>query len=162
MIRPALFAAMLCLLPVVPTALAEDDHDHEASIGSLTVVHPWARAAAAGGETLVFFEIDNDGEAVQLAGAETAVAAGVEIVGATLGNDGMLTYQSVGAVQIASGHFALEPDGLGLRLSGLTQDLAQGDEFELEVRFGSGEHLDLHVEVEAADATAHSHAGHSH
>tara|TARA_R110002020_G_scaffold34324_2_gene104474 strand:- start:12111 stop:12599 length:489 start_codon:yes stop_codon:yes gene_type:complete len=162
MIRPGLYAALLCLLPVIPTALAQDEHDHEASIGSLTIVHPWARAAAAGEDTLVFLEIDNDGAAVQLAGAETGIASSVEIVGAALGADGKMIYQSVGAVQIAPGHFALEPDGLGLRLTGLSQDLVAGDEFELEVMFGNGDHLDLHVEVEAADATAHSHAGHSH
>ena len=160
MLRPAL-VALLCLLPLQPV-LAEDEHDHVASVGSLSVVHPWARAAAAGGDTLVFFEIDNGGAAVQLAGAATAVAAGVEIVGATLGNDGTLTYQSVGPVQIAPGHFALEPEGLGLRLSGLTQALVQGDDFALTVNFGTGAPLDLHVEVEAADAKAHSHAGHSH
>ena len=162
MIRPVLCAALFCLLPVVPAALAQDEYDHEARIGNLTIVHPWARATAAGGDTLVFMEIDNDGEAVQLAGAATAIATSVEIVGAALGADGKMTYRTVGAVQIAPGHFALEPDGLGLRLSGLSQDLVAGDEFELEVMFGNGEHLDLHVEVEAADANAHSHAGHSH
>lgn len=162
MIRPAFLIALLYVLPVMPAALAQDEHDHEASIGNLTIVHPWARAAKAGEDTLVFFEIENAGAAVDLTGAETAVAASVVLIGATLGGDGALAYQDVGSVQIAAGHFALEPDGLGLRLAGLTQDLLQGEDFELEVRFGNGDHLDLHVEIEAADATQHSHAGHSH
>ena len=60
------------------------------------------------------------------------------------------------------GEFALEPEGLGFRLVGLTQDLVQGAEFELELEFADGSQVHLHVEIEAADATQHSHAGHSH
>lgn len=160
MIRQTLLAAMLLALPLVP-AFAED-HDHETSVGAITVVHPWARAASAGAATMVYFEIENAGEAVQLSGAESDVAATVELVGATLASDGTASHQPVGSVQIAPGHFELEPAGLGFLLTGLMQDLVQGEHFELEVEFGNGDHLHLHVAIEAADATQHSHAGHSH
>lgn len=160
MIRHSLLAVLLTLPMAVP-AIAQD-HDHEASAGNLTIVHPWARAASAGGETMVFFEIENAGAAVDLTGAETAVATSVELVGAALGADANQTVQPVGAVSIASGDFVLEPNGLGFLLTGLTQDLVQGEDFELEVEFADGTHIHAHVEIEAADATQHSHAGHAH
>lgn len=162
MIRQSLLA-MLFALPLAMPVLAQDhDHEHEASEGNLTIVHPWARAASAGGESMVFFEIENAGEAVELTGAETEIAASVELVGAALGTDANQTWQPVGAVSVAAGDFVLEPSGLGFRLTGLTQDLVQGEDFEMEVEFGDGTHIHVHVEIEAADATQHSHAGHSH
>lgn len=162
MIRPFILATLIALPLAMPVAAQDHDDDHEASAGNLTVVHPWARAASAGGESLVFFEIENAGEAVELTGAETAVATSVELVGAALGADADQTWQPVGAVSIASGDFVLEPNGLGFLLTGLTQDLVQGEDFEMEVEFSDGTHIHMHVEIEAADATQHSHAGHSH
>lgn len=152
-------AAILLLGSTLP-GLAED-HDHEVSVGAITVVHPWARAAKAGGDTLVFMEILNSGAADTLESASTPVAGEVSIVGATL-SDGESAYQNVGAIDIAPGDFDLDPSGLGLLLSGLTQDLAQGGDFELTLHFASQGDVTMHVEVEAADAKQHSHAGHSH
>ena len=137
-----------------------DDH-HVAHLGDLEVVHAWARAAAVGAETTVFFEVENGGAPVTLEGAETEAAAAVEIVGAQMGTDTTMTLVPVGAVDLPTGHFDFDPAGLGLRLTGLTQDLVQGEEFELELMLG-GNHLHVHVAIEAANATQHSHAGHSH
>lgn len=152
-------AAVLLSGSVLP-ALAQD-HAHEVSAGAITLVHPWARAAKAGADTLVFMEIVNEGAADKLESASTAAAASVSIVGATL-SDGEASYQDVGAVDIPAGDFDLDPNGLGLLLTGLTQDLEQGGDFELTVHFATAGDVTVHVEIEAADATQHSHAGHSH
>ena len=166
MFHRALVLTSLLMLPLAAPSFAHDaghDHgDHEVSAGALTVVHPWARAAKAGEASMVFFEMKNAGDPVQLVGAETELAESVELVGAMPNAEGAMDYQAVGPVTIAPGAFALEPQGLGLRLNGLTSDLVKGEDFELEVEFADGTHVHLHVEVEAADATQHSHAGHSH
>jgi periplasmic copper chaperone A len=144
------------------STVGAEEHDHETRVGSLTVTHPWTRAAGAGNDTVVFLELSNAGDRVTLMGAESEVAERVDIVGAELGTDGEQGYQAVGAVDVPSGDFDFDPGGLGLLLSGLRQDLAEGDTFELELQFSTGEHAHIHVEVQSADAVAHSHAGHSH
>ena len=163
--RALILATVLVLPLALPVVAQEAPHahdEHEASAGALTLVHAWTRAAGAGEDSMVFFEIENAGAAVQLTSASTDVASRGELVGATMSAEAALAYLPVGAVIIAPGDFALEPTGLGLRLVGLTEDLVQGDEFELEVAFSDGTEVHLHVEIEAADATQHSHAGHSH
>jgi copper(I)-binding protein len=55
----------------------------------------------------------------------------------------------------------LAPQGVALRLDGLSRDLAEGDSFNVTVSFAQSD-VALTVEVEAADATQHSHAGHAH
>lgn len=160
LLRPLL----LPLLLLVSTPGFSQDHahdDHEASLGGVTVIHAWTRAAAPGEDAVVFFEIENAGEPVMLTGAEATNAASVEVVGATMGADGAMTYQPIGEFQLPGGEFDFDPNGLGLRLNGLTTELMQGDHFALHLLIGDGE-LEISVEVEAADAVAHSHAGHSH
>jgi copper(I)-binding protein len=143
-------------------AVAQEHADeHEVSVGDITIVHPWARAAAAGADTLVFFEIENTGAPDKLTGAATEVAGSVEIVGATM-TGGESGWQLVGPVDVSAGDFDFDPNGLGLQLKGLTQELAQGGEFELALTFEHAGEVHVHVEVERADATQHSHAGHSH
>jgi periplasmic copper chaperone A len=158
-----LSVALLAGLAVPATSQEHDhgDEDHEASLGAVTVSHAWTRAVSAGGDAVVFFELENGGEPMVLSGAEAENAASVEIVGADMAADGTVTYQPVGSFTIPAGEFALDPDGLGLRLNGLTEALAQGEHFHMHLLLGGGE-LEISVDVEAADATAHSHAGHAH
>jgi periplasmic copper chaperone A len=147
-----------------PAISQEHDHgddDHEASLGDVSVIHAWTRAASAGGDAVVFFEIENGGEPVVLSGAEAENAATVEIVGADMAADGAVTYLPVGSFTIPVGEFAFDPDGLGIRLNGLTEALEQGEHFHMHLLLDEGE-LEITVDVEAADATAHSHAGHAH
>lgn len=154
----ALSAALIA--PAAAQGNGHDDH-HAASAGAITIVHPWARAAHQGETSLVFFEIENAGETDRLLGAETEIADTVEIVGIVLsGTD--VTYQVIEGIDIAAGDFDFDPKGLGLLLSGLKQDLVQGEEFDLELHFEKAGHVHLHVEIEAENASQHSHAGHAH
>ncbi|WP_051960371.1 copper chaperone PCu(A)C [Devosia riboflavina] len=159
-LRP--FVLPLLLLTSAP-ALAQDHahDDHEASLGAITVIHAWTRATAEGGDAVVFFEIENAGDPVVLNGAEAEIAGSVEVVGATMGADGAMAYQPVGEFQLPGGGVDFDPNGLGLRLNDLTVELKEGDHFPLHLLLGDGE-LEISVEVEASDAMAHSHAGHSH
>ncbi|MGB0659999.1 MAG: copper chaperone PCu(A)C [Mangrovicoccus sp.] len=144
----------------------DDDHDdhgdeHSAELGGIHALHAWARATE---EKIgfVFVEIENEGDAeVILTGAETEIAESVELVGFTLQN-GTGVYQPIPAMPIAAGtHLELEPEGLAFRLTGLSTHLEQGEEFEIEFEFSTG-HMEMHVQIEAANASQHSHAGHQH
>jgi copper(I)-binding protein len=139
-----------------------DDHDdHAAGAGDLTITHPWARATAAGGTTMVFLEVVNEGETDTLEGAQAAIAEAITIVGFSM-VDGRQSYEEVGPVEIDRGAFDFDPFGLALELSGLQQALNQGDRFPLVLDFANAGPVEVMVEVEAANATEHSHAGHSH
>ena len=56
----------------------------------------------------------------------------------------------------------LVPTGLYLALDGLTEPLHQGESFEMHVEIEPLGEIESVVEVEAANAKQHSHAGHAH
>ena len=139
----------------------EEEAHHLAEIDGVRALHAWTRAT--GEDTaLVFVTIENKGEAeVKLEGAESAAAKTAELVGFQL-KDGEPTYVALPFVSVKPGRkLVLQPQGLAIRLVGLAQPLEKGDELEVEFEFDTG-HLEMHVQVEAADATQHSHAGHQH
>ena len=136
----------------------EDEHDeHVFAAGAITIDHPWARAAAAGSDTLAFFETENEGGPDILLSASTTIAASVEIVGLALTGD-TIDMVPVGPIEIPTGTFELDPGGLALALRGLTADLAEGTEFELTLVFAEAGEVTVHVAVETADAMTHGHA----
>ena len=164
MLRALGLAAMISLLLASTASAEEHGHEEERHVfaaGGIEIIHPWARAAAAGEETLVFFELHNEGQPDRLAGARTDVAEDVHIVGLTLGAEGG-EVQEVGVVDIPAGAFAFDPGGLALELHSLTQTLEQGGHFDLVLQFEGAGAVEIEVAVEAAGATQHSHAGHSH
>lgn len=155
-IRPSLAVLALCVL-----TMGAHGQEHVFRANGISIEHPWARAAAAGGETLVFMDIDNEGAADTLTGGISDAAGDVHIVGITLSN-GETGVQEVGAIAVPAGHFHLDPGGLALELHGLTRELKQGEHFDLTVTFANAGPIAIEVEVQAADAKQHSHAGHSH
>ena len=163
MIRPLTLAVLLATI-AVPVAIAQDDHGHGEHVfaaNGIEIVHPWARTAAAGDETFVFFDLHNDGAADRLVGASSTTAGDIHIVGLSIGADGA-TVQEVGAIDIPEGEFAFDPGGLALELHGLTAALEQGGHLDLVLEFANAGPIEIEVAVEAADAGQHSHAGHSH
>jgi copper(I)-binding protein len=160
MLHRIAFAAALALAPF-PSVAGEGHDDHLSTLDGLRAVHAWSRATD-GDIAFVFVEIENEGDApVAIQGGETAMAETVELVGFAL-SDGQETYTPVAAVPVGAGReLHLEPDGLALRLTGLTGPLEEGSEFDLDLVTSIGT-MELHVEVEAADATQHGHAGHNH
>lgn len=149
----------------------EEDHAHEdeaasddahlTTMGDVRLLHGWTRAT--GGDTaLVFVEIENTGDTpVTLTGGTADLADSAVLVGFTL-EDGTPVYPELPALPVAPGtEMVLAPQGVALRLDGLSRELAEGDSFDLTLAFSEAE-VELTVEVEAADATQHSHAGHAH
>lgn len=159
--------ALALLLALTLPAAAQETHDaHEAadhlSVGAgVRVVHAWTRATS-GREALIFAEIENESAAeFRLEGAEAEIATGAGLVGLAVRN-GAITLEPLPAVPIPAGReMHLAPDGLAVRLEGLAHPLAEGEEFLIHLHFSTGE-VPVHVAVESADATRHSHAGHAH
>ncbi len=151
-----LVASVWVLTPVH----AEED-EHVATVGDIRIVHPWARAAAAGSDTLVFMDIENKGATDRMLSVETGKAGNAEIAGITM-KDGNTTTTPLGTVDVGSGETMLDPGGMAIVLHDLTEDLVKGEDFQLTVRFEKSGAVELDVEIEAADATQHSHAGHAH
>lgn len=111
---------------------------------------------------LLFVEIENGlGEEVRLVGGHTGIAGSVDPVGFRM-KDGEADYAILPGVPVKSGKgLALPPNGLALRLNGFKQAFTRGEEFDVEIEFDSG-HVEMHAQVETADAARHSHAGHQH
>jgi len=140
----------------------EDDHSHhEATVDGVRTVHAWIQATS-GTSALLFVEIQNKSDKdVKITGGETDIAESVDLVGFQL-KDGETDFVALPSVPVKSGkELVLAPNGLALRLNGLKQSFKKGDEFEIEIEFDFG-HIEMHAQVEAANAKQHSHAGHQH
>jgi copper(I)-binding protein len=147
---------------------AEDDHGHEEDeaahafeAGGIKVVHPWMNATLAS-EALIFMEIENAGtESVTILGAEVSFADTAELVGFLMvGGEG--SYEPLPGVPVAPERkLDLAPNALAIRASGLTASFTEGDAAEITLLTSAGP-VPVTVEVEAEDATQHSHASHAH
>ncbi|WP_269585689.1 copper chaperone PCu(A)C [Roseibium sp. Sym1] len=139
----------------------QEHPDHKGGANGVTALHAWI-PATSDKEALLFVEIENGSDAVvRFLGAETEMADMVELVGFQM-TDGEAAYVPLPSVPVKPGKdLVLAPNGLALRLTGLKQAFEKGDTFEIELEFDFG-HVDMPVQVEAANATRHSHAGHQH
>ena len=139
---------------------ADDDHVAAAPFG-LVALHPWTRATAAR-EALVFVELENGAAGpVTLTGARSPAATSAGIVAFRL-VDGVAAYAPIASLPLDPGaEITLAPFGLAIRLEGLSAPLTRGARLPVTLLTDAGA-LDFVAEVEAADARAHSHAGHSH
>ncbi|MAS08281.1 MAG: hypothetical protein CL534_26805 [Ahrensia sp.] len=162
----AVLTASVCLFqPALVTAALAEDHDdhshHEGGMDGVRTVHAWAQATT-GKSAFVFVDIENNSDRdIAITGGESEIAASVELVGFQL-KDGEPDYVVLPPVPIKAGtEMTLAPDGLALRLNGLTTPLLQGAEHEIEIEFDFG-HIEMFFQVEAADARHHSHVGHQH
>jgi len=155
-------ACLLSLLLIAAApALAETHDDHVAEAEGLRVLHAWTPATAKGADALVYMEVENTSAAeVMLTGGE-AEGAALELVGFSYGAAGEAWTVLPGLPIPARADVDLEPKVLALRWSSVPMDLVPGAELEIEVEVG-GHHLHAHVEIGAAGATGHSHAGHNH
>ena len=151
----------LPLIFVSSFALAEDSKHLSAKDG-VEVLHAWVPATSHD-HGRIYMEIANEGAAdVVLVKASSDIADEIVLVALDYTADGAKE-KALGAFPIkANAEIDLTPDGLFLEVDGLNKPLNEGDEFEIRLVFDPIGALDVHVEVEAADATQHSHAGHSH
>ena len=155
--RYLLLGAVLIAAP----ACAEDDK-HLVEVEGVEILHAWAQASD-GPDGRVFVEIENEGDVpiVLLGGEAPDVAGSVALMGASIKAGGAPS--PVAEMPIEPGnHIDLVPDGLYLALSDLKTPLTEGEEFEMHLLLEPHGEVEIHVEIEAANATQHSHAGHNH
>ncbi|WP_412504322.1 copper chaperone PCu(A)C [Roseovarius sp. SYSU LYC5161] len=137
------------------------DTDHLSTMGDLRLLHGWTRATTDD-TALIFVEIKNTGETpVTLTGGAADLAESAALVGFTL-EDGTPVYPELPALPVAPAtEMVLAPQGVALRLDGLSRALAEGESFDVTLAFAEAE-VAVTVDVEAADASQHGHAGHAH
>ena len=162
LIAVTLFTGLAAQVAFADSSTTGGTHDdHVSTIGDVRLLHGWTRATRDD-TALVFVEIENAGQVpVTLTGGSASFAETDSLVGFA-NVDGEPTYQNLAALPIAPGtEMVLSPQGVALQLAGLSDDLIEGESFEMTLSFAEAEVV-LTVEVEAADALQHSHAGHAH
>ncbi len=155
-------AALLTATSLSPALAAEDEHsDHLSELDGVEVLHAWARATD-GDEAFVYMEITNTrADEVMLVGGESEIAEEVHLMAIDYVSGGKMVELEELPIP-AGGETVLSPEGVFLELHGLMNTLSEGDEFEMHVELAPLGEVEIHVEVEAADAENHSHAGHNH
>lgn len=154
----ALLIAVLLPLPI----LAQDDEAHLAEVEGVRVLHAWTNAGD-GDTAQVYMEIENTGdEASNLASASAEGAEMVTFVASPVRAEGGVPETLDGILLPPGVETVLEPRGLYVLLHDVAAPRAEGDELEMTLTFEPQGEVEVHVQVEAADATEHSHAGHSH
>jgi copper(I)-binding protein len=118
--------------------------------GELAAIDAWARPGTAGGNSAVYFTIDNPtGEADTLLSAAGDIAGQVELHLSKASSDGVMTMEQQMSVPVTgSSTVIFAPGGLHVMLIGLRQDLKVGDTFPLRLRFEKAGEITLTVSVE--------------
>jgi len=118
-------------------------------ISGITVSDAWAHPGAEGGNSAVYFVIENSSDqADALIKAEAKVAESVEVHESKMDSNGMVKKQKrdrVSAPKNANTPF--QPGGLHVMLVNLTQDLNVGDHFNLTLSFEQAGQVQVDAEV---------------
>ena len=115
----------------------------------LTLQSAWARPGLTGGNSAVYFEIQNPfAEEDLLLKAECTAAASTELHMSMMDASGNMMMQPQENVPIpAQGQVSFKPGGLHVMLIGLTQDLNAGDTLALTLTFQNAGTLQLEVPI---------------
>lgn len=153
---------VLTLLAATPAFSEAHNHgSHLAEVEGLRVLHVWTAATPAGSDALIYMEIENTSASEAMLTGGEAQDHALELVGFTYTAAGD-TWTVLPSLPVPAGaELHLEPKVLALRWSDIPASLEEGADVDIEIEI-SGYHLAAEVEVGAANATAHSHAGHNH
>lgn len=114
--------------------------------GTLQVKDAWARPGLAGGNSAVFFVIDNP------VGDDTLISVSSDVAGAvelhkTVMEGGVMQMFQQRSVPAPKGKTIFKPGGLHVMLIGLERDLSVGDSFDVTLNFEMAGERTLTVEV---------------
>lgn len=139
--------AALLFLPFFHSAA----HAQGAMAGDLHITDAWARASVVQNGA-AYLTIENRGAtAERLVAVETAVAASPQIHEHQMEDGVMRMGQVEGGIEIPPGEsVTLRPGGYHLMLIGLKRRLAEGDSFEITLRFEGAGAVTVTVPVLAA------------
>jgi len=140
--KPLPIALLLALAAAAPAALAAS--------GSMEVVRPWSRPAAAGTNGVGYMVVVNHGHAADaLEKVESPIAARVEMHASSMAG-GIMTMRRMDRIPIpAGGRVTFGPGAYHLMLVGLTRTLKAGDEAPVTLRFASGAKVAARLAVTA-------------
>jgi copper(I)-binding protein len=117
--------------------------------GSLVVEDAWARPGNVGGNSAVYFVIDNpESQDDTLLDASTGIARQVELHRSTLSDDSTMSMHHQETIPVpARDRIVFEPGGLHAMLVDLSVDLKAGDTFPFTLRFQTAGEIELEVAV---------------
>jgi copper(I)-binding protein len=118
-------------------------------ISGITVSNAWANPGVEGGNSAVYFVIENSGDqADTLLKAEATIAEFVEVHESNMDSNGMIKKQKRDRVSAPNNaNTPFQPGGLHVMLVNLTQDLKVGDHFDLILSFEQAGQVQVDVEV---------------
>lgn len=123
---------------------------HEFKLGSLLVVHPWARATPPGATVAAgYLKIENGGTGDdRLVSAVSEISEGAELHETAVA-DGTATMRPVteGLVIPAGGSVDLSPGSYHLMFTGLARPLKEGESFAATLTFEKAGALDVTFDV---------------
>jgi len=127
----------------------------ESSAPEIKVVEPFARASMPNGA--VYLHLMNEGGADdRLVSVESNVAEATELHETKMDENDVMQMRPIEAVELpAGGSATLEPGGMHVMLMGLTEELGQGDTFEMILNFENSESQTIQVEVAEGMAMDH-------
>jgi len=117
-----------------------------AGSGEFQVTEVWARPGLAGGNSAIFFKIENPGTADLLLSASSDVAGAVELH-KTVMQDGAMQMVHQLNVPVLTGETVFKPGDLHVMLIDLENDLNPGDTFTLVLKFETAGEKTLDVVV---------------
>jgi copper(I)-binding protein len=127
-----------CLLTLVFISVVLAACSSAGSSGpTITIADPWARAAAAGGQSAAYFTMTNTSTSADaLLSASSAAAGMVEVHETTVDGSGMSAMHPVARVDIPAGEsVVLKPGSYHVMLMGLTSELTVGKTIQLDLVF---------------------------
>ena len=114
--------------------------------GELGINDTWARPGLAGGNSAVFFVIDNPGEEDILLSASCDVTEATELH-KTVMDDGIMKMVQQTSVPVPTGETIFKPGDLHVMLISLQNNLNPGDEFVVTLNFENAGEKTLKVVV---------------
>jgi copper(I)-binding protein len=126
---------------------------HEFKLGSITIVHPYARSTAAGQVAGGgFLKLVNQGAADRLLSVSADVSKSVELHTMSMEGD-VMRMRQVDPIDLPAGQTVeLKPGGLHIMFIGLKAPLKQGDTFPATLRFEKAGEVKVEVKIQAAGA----------
>jgi hypothetical protein len=141
---------MACIAATIAPAAA-----HEAAKGTITLLHPWARATAPGAtSSAAFLEIKSSSAGGDKLVAARSPAAGRVELHDHASRSATAAMVPVQAIEVAAGKsLVLGPQGMALMLLDLRAPLKEGDLVALSLRFEKAGEIEVEATVEPAGAT---------
>jgi copper(I)-binding protein len=133
MFRTCKIATLLCLiaLPLAMLSAYADEH--------LSIQGPWARPAAMGGNTAIYFTVVNAGKAPNTLVKASSNVAKMVALHQTSMEGGVMRMTHVPHIKVpAEGRTELKPGGLHVMVMGLKRDLKPGDMVKVTLQFEHG------------------------